>query len=155
MRHTYGMLFTLIVSAGLVQAEMMMPQAPMSDTELDALRGGFLMDNLEIAIGLEQIVSVNGEHLVINRLTIPNLNQVGNLGRFHSQMESLLAVQGAGFDGFEFNTSSVGAGGWMTVIQNSLNSTTIQNIRQLDIELNNLGGAYRVPRDTGLPLLLP
>jgi len=41
----------------------------------------------------------------------------------------------------------------MTVLQNSLNSATIQQIRQLDIELNNLGGAYRLPRDAGLPLL--
>src|SRR5690606_38812315 len=104
---------------------------------------------------LEQIVAVNGEPMVINRLTIPNLNQVGNIERYHSQMESVLAIQGADFDGFAFNTSAAGAGGWMTVIQNSLNSTTVQNIRQLDIELNNLGGAYRLPRDTGLPMLLP
>ena len=41
----------------------------------------------------------------------------------------------------------------MTVIQNSLNGTTIQNIRQLNIELNNLGGAYRLPRDFSLPML--
>lgn len=43
----------------------------------------------------------------------------------------------------------------MTVIQNSLNSTVIQNTRQLNIELNNLGGVYRLPRDSGLPLILP
>ncbi len=155
MKHRYGMLLMLIISAGSVRADMVIAEAALSDPELDSLRGGFLMDNLEIAIGLEQIVAVNGEPMVINRLTIPNLNQVGNIEHLQGQMESVLAVQGAGFDGFAFNTSAVGAGGWMTVIQNSLNSTTVQNIRQLDIELNNLGGAYRLPRDTGLPLLLP
>lgn len=47
----------------------------LADEELDRLRGGFMQDGLEISIGLDQIVALNGQELIVNRLTIPNLNQ--------------------------------------------------------------------------------
>ena len=141
MKPGFSLFVVLLLSAGPIRAELVVPNTPLADPELDSLRGGFVMDNLEIAIGLEQVIAVNGESLVINRLTIPNLNQVGSLERFQSQMESVLAIQGASFDGLAISSSAMGSDGWMAIIQNSLNSTTIQNIRQLDIELNNLGGA--------------
>ena len=71
------------------QAELRLGVEPLSDPELAEYRGGFLMDNLEISIGLEQIVGINGDTLVINRLTIPNLNQVVN-DRFPSGFFSLV-----------------------------------------------------------------
>lgn len=148
-----ALLVALLFSAGVVQAELNLAEQPLNDAELAELRGGFLLDGLEIAIGLEQIVAVNGETLVINRLNIPNLNQPLNGDQLLSQMESVLSVQGAGSEGLALASGAAGGGGWMTVIQNSLNSTTIQQIRQLDIELNNFSGAYRLPRDSGLPLL--
>lgn len=148
-----GLLVALLFSVGTVQAELSVAEQPLNDAELAELRGGFVLDGLEIAIGLEQIVAVNGETLVINRLNIPNLNQVVNSDRLLSQMESVLSVQGAGSEGLALASGAVGDSGWMTVIQNSLNSSTIQQIRQLNIELNNFGGAYRLPRDFGLPLL--
>ncbi|MGM0952988.1 MAG: hypothetical protein ACQEW7_08410 [Pseudomonadota bacterium] len=142
-----------ILGAGAVQAEMRLTEAPLTDAELAQLRGGFMLDGLEIAIGLEQVVAINGETQVINRLRIPNLNQQLNNEQLMQQMESVLVTQGAGPEGVRVASGAGGSGGWITVLQNSLNSTTIQHIRQLDIELNNFGGAYRYPRDTGLPLL--
>jgi hypothetical protein len=38
-----------------------------------------------------------------------------------------------------------GPSGWMTVVQNSLDSTVIQNMHQLNIELNNLGAGNQFP----------
>ncbi len=147
-----GMLVVMLFS-GPLQAELNMVELPLTDRELAELRGGFLLDGLEISIGLEQLVAVNGETLVINRLTIPNLNQLGNGDQLMHQMESVLAVQGLDANGLGIASNTAGQGGWMTVIQNNLNSSTIQHIRQLNIELNNFGGAYRLPRDSGFPLL--
>ena len=149
----YMAMLVVLLLSGPLQAELEMAERPLSDSELAELRGGFLLEGLEISIGLEQLVAVNGETLVINRLTIPNLNQLGKGDHLLQQMESVLAVQGLDADRLGIVSNTAGQGGWMTVIQNNLNSSTIQHIRQLNIELNNFGGAYRLPSDAGLPLL--
>lgn len=141
-----------VLGAGLAQADMRVAETPLTDAELAQLRGGFLMDGLEIAIGLEQVVAVNGETRVINRIQIPNLNQPLSAGQLQ-RVESLWVSEGVDQPGLRLSSGTVGRGGWMTVLQNSLNGATIQQIRQLNIELNNLGGVYRLPRDAGLPLL--
>lgn len=154
MRFGSGLSMLLLLAAPLASAELNVSVPPLSEHELASLRGGFVLDNLEIAIGLEQIVAVNGYTLVINRLQIPDLNRPLS-NAWNSQMETVLSANVPGLQGLELVSGAAGAGGWMTVIQNSLNSTVIQNTRQLNIELNNLGGAYRLPRDSGLPLILP
>jgi len=104
------------------------------------------MDNLEISIGLEQIVGINGDTLVINRLTIPNLNQTVNDRLVDHQMETVLEVISADRSGGARVLSNMaGPNGWMTVIQNNLDSTVIQNMHQLNIELNNLGVGNQFP----------
>ncbi|MEX2476345.1 hypothetical protein [Marinobacter sp.] len=129
-----------------VAAEFNVQAVPLEDPELAELRGGFVFDNLEIAIGLEQIVSVNGDTMVVNRLNIPNLNQVVNGRGIDHHLETVLQVsrpdQRAGtlVSGNLGNTS-----GWMTLVQNNLDGTVIQNVQKLNIELNNIGGGYQVP----------
>ncbi|XKH01875.1 hypothetical protein LG325_03615 [Marinobacter nauticus] len=152
MKRHVGVFWAMALAAMSVQAEMRLSEAPLSDAELATLRGGFVLDGLEIAIGLEQVVAVNGETQVINHLRIPNLNQRLGSDGLSLQMESLVA-QSIGSDGIRLTTGAVGNGGWMTVLQNSLDSATIQQNRQLDIELNNIGNVYRLPRDAGLPML--
>ena len=154
MRIGPGLSMLLLLAAPLASAELKVSVPPLSEMELASLRGGFVLDNLEIAIGLEQVVAVNGDTLVINRLQVPDLNRPLS-NAWNSQMETVLSANVPGLQGLELASGAAGAGGWMTVIQNSLNSTVIQNTRQLNIELNNLGGAYRLPRDSGLPLILP
>ena len=106
-----------------VQAELTLGVEPLSDPELSDYRGGFLMDNLEISIGLEQIVGINGDTLVINRLTIPNLNQTVNDRLVDHQMETVLEVISADRSGGARVLSNMaGPNGWMTVIQNNLDS---------------------------------
>lgn len=189
----------IVVAASLALANVSMSHAampdafgqPLDDAELAQLRGGFVgLDNLQIAIGLEQLVAVDGQTLVLNRLTIPNLNQVVDGGRIAARVEQVLAdaqpqgtvvivtppteprsplaptptvdVPGPVPAGNP-PASAVGtlisgqmnAGNWMTVIQNRFDGSVIQNIQKLNIELNNLGAAYRLPqgiRDS-LPIL--
>ncbi|WP_227663159.1 hypothetical protein [Marinobacter halophilus] len=125
-----------------VQAELRLGVEPLSDPELSEYRGGFLMDNLEISIGLEQIVGINGDTMVINRLTIPNLNQAIRDRVVNHHTETVIEVISANRSGgARVSSNMAGPNGWMTVIQNNLDSTVIQNMHQLNIELSNLGAA--------------
>ncbi len=129
-----------------VQAELRLGVEPLSDLELSEYRGGFLMDNLEISIGLEQIVGINGDTMVINRLTIPNLNQAVSDRLVDHHTETVLEVISANRSGgARVSSNMAGPNGWMTVVQNNLDSTVIQNMHQLNIELNNLGAGNQFP----------
>lgn len=46
----------MVLIASTAHAEWQLPVPALNDVELDQLRGGFVMDNLEISIGLEQIL---------------------------------------------------------------------------------------------------
>ena len=148
----------VVVTAGVtptVRADALFPMPALTDTELASLRGGFFLDNLEISIGLEQVVSLNGETLAINRLTIPNLNQISNGQVVPHTVETLVSnLNATDSDAETLVSTSTGSGGWITVIQNSLNGTSIQNSRQLNIQMNNLGAALnRLPEDMRDPVL--
>lgn len=125
--------------------------APLADDELDRLRGGFLQGGLEISIGLDQVVAVDGQELIVNRLTIPNLNQRVQGEAIKHTMETVVQVlQPDQPGGTRVMAGPGGAGGgWTTIIQNSLNSTVIQNVHQLNIELNNLAAGHQVPLHLG------
>lgn len=148
-----GLAFVLGSTATPALAEGTFLAQPLTDDELASQRGGFSLDNLEISIGLEQVVSVNGETLAINRLTIPNLNQMVSGRAMPHQMETVLGIINSGQNGQTLVSAASGAGGWMTLIQNDLNGSVIQNARQLNIELNNLGAGYRMPDNLQAPIL--
>src|SRR5690554_7586798 len=108
MKRRTGFLVALML-AGTVQAELRLPVQPLPEAELALLRGGFVLDGLEIAIGLEQLVAVNGETLVVNRLNIPDLNQAMNSDRLTQQMqqmETVMNVQAAGAAGMSLTSRS-------------------------------------------------
>lgn len=131
---------SLATLSPLTQAELTLGVEPLSHSELSEYRGGFLMGGLEISIGLEQIVGINGDTMVINRLTIPNLNQAVNGRLVDHHTETVLEVISANQSGgARVSSNMAGPNGWMTVIQNNLDSMVIQNMHQLNIELNNLG----------------
>ncbi len=148
-----GRLLIVAALAGLLwnqplRAELVLPVIPLADPELAELRGGFEMGNLEIAIGLEQIVSVNGDTLVVNRLTIPNMNQVVRDGIVEHQLETVLQVAGPDQQiGSRVSGNLSDSSGWMTLIQNNLDQTVIQNVQQLNIELNNVSNGVRLPNN--------
>ena len=148
-----GLIFALGSVVTPASADGTFQAQTMSDGELASLRGGFNLNNLEISIGLEQVVSVNGETLAINRLTIPNLNQMVSGKAMPYQMETVLSIINSGQNGHTLVSAASDGGRWMTLIQNDLNGTLIQNARQLNIELNNLGSGYRIPDNLRNPIL--
>lgn len=50
-----------------------------AETELDRMRGGFVLEDadLEISLGIERAVSINGELITTTRLDIPSLTPEG------------------------------------------------------------------------------
>lgn len=159
-RHTriaVGWTLLMGLAPPLTAGSLAIEVAPMSDPELASQRGGFMLGNLEIAIGLEQVIAIDGESLVINRLNIPNLNQVIDDRGLEHEFETVLQVAAAGQGSTTVVSGGFGSGaGWLSQVQNSLDSTVIQNIQQLNIELNNLGRGQQLPLQLGdqlLPLL--
>ncbi|MDP4547482.1 MAG: hypothetical protein ABJM19_01690 [Marinobacter sp.] len=161
MKRRHGFLMVGFV-AGLAtgslaaSAESLFIAQPLTDFELAGQRGGFILDNLEISIGLEQVISVNGDTLAVNRLTIPNLNQMGSGSVVPHQVETMLGLMDSTQSGQALVSASSASGGWLTLIQNDLNGSVIQNVRQLNIELRNLGGGYGLPdhvKNPALPFL--
>lgn len=148
-----GLAFALGGAATSAVANELELFSAMNDVELATQRGGFSLGDLEIAIGLEQVVSVNGEMLAINRLTIPNLNQVVSGQMAPHRIETVLGIINTEHNGQALVSTATSAGGWMTLIQNDLNGSVIQNARQLNIELNNLGSGYRIPDSLRNPIL--
>lgn len=118
----------------------------LTDQVLATQRGGFWIDNLEIAIGLEQTVAVNGETRVVNRLTIPNLNQTAIPSQLQSHFESVKSLASDLNLGTVIKSGSLNNNGWLTTIQNSIDGVVIQNMRQLNVEINNLNGNQRLPQ---------
>ena len=116
----------------------------LTDAELAQRRGGFILDRFEIAIGLEQRVSVNGDLQVINSWRIPD---IGDVRRYTQALESMPVLQdiGGGGEGARITSGVLDSGSWLTLIQNNVDGAVIQNMQQLNIELNNLGQNRRLP----------
>jgi hypothetical protein len=128
----------MCAGATSAQAQFNPATLPLDDAALSELRGGFLLGDLEIAIGLEQIVAINGEIQVINQLNIPNLNLTSPMVEListnqmvHNEMDGSSVL---------VNNQLLPGAGIFTQIQNSLDQQVIQNMRTLNIELNNVGG---------------
>lgn len=143
---------SLGLSAGVASAVDW--SAALTDAELAQRRGGFSFTPFEIAIGLEQRVSVNGDLQVINSWHIPD---IGNVKNYAQALESSTILQNMNRPGDSAQVTSgvLDSGSWTTIIQNNLDGAYIQNLQQLNIELNNLGQAWRLPssiRDSMLSL---
>ncbi|MDX1456158.1 MAG: hypothetical protein R3276_01140 [Marinobacter sp.] len=146
LRHDRGILALLVLLLVPMpsMAELRLSEFPLSDEVLATQQGGFVVGDLEIAIGLEQLVAVNGETMVVSRLHIPNLNQKVGRDVVASQLETALAVPDLG-EGTVIDTHLVNGSGVLTRIQNSMNETVIQTLRRYNIELNNIERNGRLP----------
>lgn len=140
-----------------------------SDEELQTLRGGFLLDNqIVIGFGFERIVRINGEieeHVLAG---LPTLNLAGNIQivPIATSMDAgaqRLILQGVDMGNFASQRSlSDGAMSTLTsqqiqiipstaalqemmnnVIQNTVDGTTIEQMRVLNIDLMGLGDVPR------------
>lgn len=140
--------FSLPVAAA---GEALHAEQPLPDAVLDLQRGGFITDSMVIRIGLEQVVAANGETILVNRLNITDLNRLEGIGldNLLSGTGSMPAVSDATQNLIESGDLSFSSrfadGGWLTVIQNRVDSTVIQSLQSLNIELDNVRAGPAVP----------
>ena len=109
---------------------------------LDAARGGFLTgDGLMVNLGLERLVSINGN--VVERSEL-QLGDVGKLARGEASLSSeavgqLRLIQNGDVRTMAGNAQNLLGG---TIIQNSLNDQTIRNQTAINATVNT-GGMLR------------
>jgi hypothetical protein len=136
-------LFALPGQAGPAQgpftAAQFRPSEAVAPDTLDGYRGGFITDNgLEVSLGIERIVTINGDIAERSEL------QFGDLGRLTSGA-STLSAQAAGqlslirngADGLAVQLGAAGLGA--TVIQNSLNNQMINQATIINASVNAQG----------------
>ena len=96
------------------------------DTEtLDNARGGFeTPGGLNISLGIERVVSVNGEVLSRTNLAIPDVASM-NADQLIQAREALGTARLIQVGGSNFAASDVGLGSGATLVQNSLDHQSI------------------------------
>lgn len=112
-----------------------------SDPELEELRGGFLTsDGLEIRFGLEQIVLVDGTLATRSSLNLSSLSQSNSATapQLFDQNKLVQIVQNGDHNHISADVAQNFSAGLMTVIQNSLDAQTIQNLTVLNVGVSNM-----------------
>lgn len=106
-----------------------------SDSELDASRGGFLLPNgVNLDLSIEKVVLINGEAISTQKYQLPEtMNTLVQNGiRNH-------------YAAPELPGSTLGS-----VIQNTMDYQTIQNIKTIDIEISNVKNLANFNNDIAL-----
>lgn len=123
------------------------------DRELATMRGGFITsDGLNISVGLEQVVTINGEVKVRNTINLTDL------GRGHSSVTPVFSadgktvnfVQNGANNQISPDVQANFADGSLTVIQNSLDDQDIRNLNLLKIDVSGLSHLHNNPVDASL-----
>lgn len=104
---------------------------PVPAEQLEQLRGGFITPaGLQVSLGIERIVSINGE--AVSRVT---LFALGAAGTGLTAGESARLVQQGGNNVFAGTLDQAGA----TFVQNSLNNQTIRTDTLISANVNSAG----------------
>jgi hypothetical protein len=139
---TLRILYAMLAgTAGFAWADDTTPDhaVPVTETTLDAQRGGFDVPELHIALQLERAAYVNGAEIVRLSADIPDVTHMTA-----AQAESLANAAGAlliqsgpdnGFNAIQLGPAS-------TVIQNTLNDQQLVAMTTLNIQVNSLA-AFR------------
>ena len=99
--------------------------APVDEATLDANRGGFdTPGGLNISLGIERVVSVNGEVLSRTNLAIPDLASI-NAEQLAQARDALGTARLVQIGGSNFAPSDLGLGSGATFVQNSLDHQAI------------------------------
>ncbi|KQQ96955.1 hypothetical protein [Massilia sp. Leaf139] len=149
MRILHSLPFLLLSMAGLASAaDAGADAAPpvlfdaanaVDETTLDAARGGFITpDGLVVTLGLERLVSINGN--VLER-TQMQLGDIGKLARGEAALSrealgELRLIQNGDVRTLAGNADNLLGG---TVIQNSLNDQLINNQTSINATVNTAG----------------
>jgi len=99
--------------------------APVDTATLDGARGGFdTPGGLNISLGIERVVSVNGEVLSRTNVAIPDVASM-NADQIMQAREALGSARLIQIGGNNFAPSDLGLGSGATFVQNTLDHQTI------------------------------
>jgi hypothetical protein len=117
-----------ILFAPAAQAEATDGLAPMSEAELASAYGGFILpDGMNINIGIEDQISVNGVPVSVSQLATGPLTTIKALPSVSAQIQNVNGL---------VSILQLAAGG-TTVISNSASNLSIDQLRTITIDVAN------------------
>ncbi len=111
---------------------------PVDASELDAARGGFTLPNgLAMSLGIEKIVSINGDVVARTRIDIADLNRLSSEQAIqtHEALSSVKLIQNGSDNIYQAGESARVLGG--VVIQNTLNDQLIRSETVISATVNS------------------
>ena len=112
--------------------------APVDEATLDANRGGFeTPGGLNISLGIERVVSVNGEVLSRTNVAIPDVASM-NAEQLMQARDALGTARLIQIGGNNFAPSDIALGSGATLVQNSLDHQTIMAQTTISSTVNSM-----------------
>lgn len=111
---------------------------PVDEEQLDQMRGGFsLPGGLQVSLGIERLVSINGEVVARTSIDIANLNHLSAEQRLQTSeaLSSVKLIQNGSDNIYRPGDTSGTVGG--VVIQNTLNDQLIQSQTVISSTVNS------------------
>ena len=132
-------------SAALAQETAAAPGAgldaawtPVDDATLDSKRGGFeIPGGLNISLGIERVVSVNGEVLSRTNVAIPDVATM-NADQLMQARDALGTARLIQIGGSNFAPNDIGLGSGATLVQNSLDHQAIMARTTISSTVNSM-----------------
>lgn len=111
---------------------------PVDAAVLDEARGGFeTAGGLSLALGIERVVSVNGEVLSRSSIAIPDLSSM-SADQARQAHEALGAARLIQLGNGNFAAPDTGLGSGATLVQNTLNDQTIRTATVITSTVNSM-----------------
>ena len=112
--------------------------APVGPAALDALRGGFeVAGGLSVALGIERVVSVNGEILSRTNIAIPDLGAM-SADQARLTQDALGAARMIQIGGGNYAAADLGLPNGATLIQNTLDGQDIRAATTITSTVNSM-----------------
>jgi hypothetical protein len=111
---------------------------PVKDEQLEQMRGGFTTGSgLQVSLGIERLVAINGELVARTRVDISDLNHMSEeqLRQTRDALSSVKLIQNGGDNIYQAGDSAHRGGG--VVIQNTLNDQLIQSQTVISSTVNS------------------
>jgi hypothetical protein len=113
---------------------------PVREEQLDQMRGGFISPGgLQVSLGIERLVSINGELVARTRLDISNLNHLSDeqLRQTRDALSSVKLIQNGRDNIYQAAQSAHAGAGAGVVIQNTLNDQLIRSQTVISSTVNS------------------
>jgi hypothetical protein len=111
---------------------------PVNEGQLERMRGGFTTPGgLQVSLGIERLVSINGELVARTHFDISDLNHLNEeqLRQTRDGLSSVKLIQSGGDNIYQAGASTRAAAG--TVIQNTLNDQLIRSQTVISSTVNS------------------